>query len=249
MKHAELWEPSKFVYKKGKLTGSRNKSVVGISSRLVVDIVATHYDLYLKDHVKGNLIDLGCGRVPLYEAYKNYASNCTCADWENSNHKNPHLDYICDLNQPLPFKNEEFDTIILSDVLEHIKYPEKLWAEMTRILTSGGKIILNVPFFYKLHEIPHDYFRYTQYALENFATHSALRIVLLKPIGGVPEILTDLISKNIMRFPAIGKYIAMFIQQICSIFVKTSVGRKISQKTGIQFPLGYFMIVEKSRNN
>jgi SAM-dependent methyltransferase len=249
MKHPELWQPSKFIYKKGKLAGSRNKNLVGISSRLVVDIVATHYDIHLKDHVRGNLIDLGCGRVPLYEAYNKYASTCTCADWENSSHKNQHLDYVCDLNQLLPFKDEEFDTIILSDVLEHIKYPGNLWTEMARILTPGGKVILNVPFFYKLHEIPHDYFRYTQYALENFAAHSALKIILLKPIGGVPEILTDITSKNIIRIPAIGKYMAMFIQQICSIFIKTSVGKKLSKKTGTQFPLGYFMIVEKSKNN
>ena len=234
MKNAEHWKPSKFIYKNNKLIASRNPNTVGIASRLVVDIVAAKYEANLKNHVTGRLIDLGCGDVPLYEAYKNYCLDCTCADWENTKHKNPYLDYTCNLNEPLPFKKEEFDTIVLSDVLEHILYPDRLWFEMSRILAPGGKIILNVPFFYKLHERPHDYFRYTEYALENFAKSSGFKIIMLKSIGGVPEILTDITSKNIVRIPGIGKYLAILFQKICSLFIRTSVGKRISEKTGKQ---------------
>ena len=34
------------------------------------------------------------------------------------------------MGERLPFDDAEFDTIILSDVLEHIPSPEKLWGEM-----------------------------------------------------------------------------------------------------------------------
>jgi SAM-dependent methyltransferase len=245
MKNIELWHPTKFVYRNGKLQASRNPKEVSISSRFVVNLVANHYELYLKDHVTGDLIDLGCGKVPLYDAYKSHTTSCTCADWESTLHKNPYLDLTADLNKPLPFPSEKFDTIILSDVLEHIAKPDDLWREMYRILKPGGKLILNVPFFYKLHEVPHDYFRYTKYALQNFADSSGLKLILLKEIGGLPEVLIDLTGKFFYNIPIIGKILSRLLQEIGNFFSRTHFGKKLTAKTKDQYPLGYFMIVSK----
>jgi 2-polyprenyl-3-methyl-5-hydroxy-6-metoxy-1,4-benzoquinol methylase len=245
MKNSDRWKPSKFVFIKGKLRASRNENEVTISSRFVADLVAAHYDQYLRGHVTGRLVDLGCGKVPLYHAYQKLASQCICADWQSTIHKNPFLDITCDLNKQLPFNTNEFNTIILSDVMEHIAKPESLWLEMSRILQPKGKIILNVPFFYKLHEIPHDYFRYTRYALENFANTTGFKIVLLQELGGLPEILTDLTAKYVFHLPVVGRFFSILIQHLGSLFIHTGIGKKISQKTKEHFPLGYFMIVEK----
>jgi SAM-dependent methyltransferase len=242
MKNIDEWRPSKFVYVNGKLRASRDKNEVGISSRFVADLVASHYDEHLKHHAKGRLIDLGCGKVPLYQSYKDYITESICADWQDTIHSNRFLDVVCDLNKPLPFEANAFDTIILSDVLEHLSNPTSLWSEMNRILKKGGKIILNVPFFYKLHETPHDYFRYTKFALTNFANNVGLSIVILKEIGGLPEIFTDLSSKLIYNVPFIGRYCAVGIQTIGAI----TAGKRLSKKTMEHFPLGYFMIVEKN---
>lgn len=246
MKNVDQWLPSKFVYQSGRLRGSRNPAHLDIASRLVADAVASYYDHYLRLHACGRLIDLGCGNVPLYATYKNLIAQNICVDWENSMHANPFLDKICNLNERLPFDNEEFDTILLSDVLEHIPEPEKLWREMARILKPGGKIILNVPFFYKIHEAPHDYFRYTEFALRRFAKDVNLEVVVLEPIGGIPEILGDLSAKLLSKIPWAGKMAAIITQQIFSVFTRTPPGRKISKKTSTRFPLGYFMIVAKS---
>ena len=191
------------------------------------------------------MIDLGCGKVPLFDAYKRHITSNTCADWATDLNKNQFLDVTCDLNRPLPVESESFNTIILSDVLEHIHKPEVLWAEMNRILMPGGKILLNTPFFYKLHEVPHDYFRYTRFALANFATVNDLKIITLTEMGGFPEIIADLLAKFFIYVPLIGKPLSLFTQWLCGVFIKTSLGKKISQKTSSQFPLGYFMIVEK----
>jgi len=94
---------------------SRDPKEVGVSSRLMADIVAAHYDLHLKQHVSGKLIDLGCGKVPLYAAYKDLSASWVCVDWGNALQENIHLDFECDLNQPLPFAAGEFNTVILSD--------------------------------------------------------------------------------------------------------------------------------------
>jgi hypothetical protein len=64
-------------------------------------------------------------------------------------------------------------------------------------------------------------------------------------MGGVPEILTDIIAKNILLLPVLGKSMARFIQYLCKMLLKLSAVKKLSSKTSKNFPLGYFMIAEK----
>ena len=245
MRNSDKWQPSKYVYRNGKLVASRNPNEVGVGSRLVADLTAEAYSNNLRQHTKGKLLDLGCGKVPLFSAYKDYVTDNICVDWKNTLHKNVHLDFECDLTQTLPFADEEFDTIIFSDVLEHIPTPEHIWKEMSRILATGGKIIMNVPFYYCLHETPHDYFRYTEFELRRLVEDSGLRLVLLSPIGGAPEVMADIFAKNILHVAGIGRSIALFIQWLTLSFIRTKFGKKISEASRDHFPLAYFLIAEK----
>lgn len=246
MRNKEKWTPNKFVYVKGKLRASRDSNEVGVSSRLIADIVAGLYDEHIKEFAKGKLLDLGCGKVPFYEAYKEYVTENICIDWENSLHKNEYLDFNCDLTKPLPFEDEEFDTIILSDVLEHIPEPLQLFKEMSRILSKQGKILLNIPFYYWIHEQPHDYYRYTEFALKRFVESSGLNVELLIPVGGAPEVLTDIFVKTLLYyFPKAGRPLAAFAQWTTSAFIRTKLGKKTTRKTGRMFPLGYFLVAGK----
>lgn len=245
MKNPDRWKPSKFIFVKGKLVASRNKGEVSNSSRFVVDLVAAQYQRYLSEHVSGRLVDLGCGKAPLYGAYRPYVTECICVDWPGSIHENQHMDQTCDLNIALPFESKHFNTIILSDVLEHIFYPMQLWNEMFRILQPGGKLIMNVPFLYKLHETPHDYFRYTKFALKEFASTSGFETVQIDEIGGLPEVFTDLASKFFYPIPVVGSILSNLAQYLGKVFLKVPFGNRLSRKTSEDYPLGYFMIVRK----
>ena len=245
MKNANQWTPSKFVLRNGRLLASRDPREVGVGSRLVADRVAGVYEAHLPAHARGRLVDLGCGRVPLYEAYKDLVSENVCVDWGNSLHKSEHLDFECDLCGRLPFQDGEFNTILLSDVLEHVSEPEHLWTEMARILKPGGKLLLNVPFCYGVHEAPHDFYRYTEFALRRFAEMSGFRTIVLQPIGGAPEVLMDILAKHLQSIPLLGRPLASALQAITQALVRAGPGRKISEKTARSHPLGYFMVVER----
>ena len=225
MKNKDKWLPSKYIKKHGRLTASRNSEEVLVGSRLIADITANLYDKNLKLYAKGKLLDLGCGKVPLFIAYRDYVTENICVDWGNTLHSNKYLDFEHDLTKVLPFRDGEFDTIILSDVLEHIPQPEKLWREMARILSVGGKILINTPFFYLLHEQPHDYYRFTEFALRRFVENSGLKLIKLEPIGGSPEILADILAKHVQFVPIIGQSLAIIIQSITALFLKTVLGR------------------------
>ena len=245
MRNTASWKASKYVYRRGRLMGSRDTREVGLGSRLSVDVIARFYEHHLPLHAKGRLLDLGCGKAPLYASYKDLVAECVCVDWANTAHKNEHLDHECDLTRPLPFGDGEFDTIILSDVLEHIPTPEALCREMARTLAVNGKLIMNVPFFYWLHEVPHDFYRYTEFALRRFIEMSGLELVLIEAIGGSPEIMTDMFAKHVARIPWLGPACASLAQWLTQCFLRTGLGERVSQATRKKFPLGYFLVATK----
>jgi SAM-dependent methyltransferase len=68
--------------------------------------------------------------------------------------------------QQLPFADAVFDGIICQAVLEHVPYPQKVIAEMYRVLNPGGILYIEVPFLQGYHPSPGDFFRYTLEGLE-----------------------------------------------------------------------------------
>lgn len=246
MKNIPLWKPSKYEYRKGTLRGSRNETELSLSSRLLADNVAGFYQKYLKDFAKGRLADLGCGKVPLYCEYKKYVDEVICIDWAESFHINSHLDIECNLNEQLPLENEIFDTIILSDVMEHIAEPGLLFREMSRTLRKEGYLLMNVPFYYRIHEAPHDYFRYTEFSLRYFCNACGFNLVKLEVLGGVPEVLLDIVTKSIAYKPIIGKPLAKLFIFFYNLFRRTGLGKRFSESSGKTFPFGYFLIAEKT---
>jgi SAM-dependent methyltransferase len=241
MKNRAQWRPTKFELHRGRLRGSRDPRELGIGSRLISDLVAAHYQAQLPAHARGALLDLGCGKVPLYAAYAPHVVEITCVDWAPGEY----IDQSCDLSQPLPFEPDRFDTIILSDVLEHMPEPELLWREMTRVLAPGGKIIMNVPFYYSVHAHPHDYYRYTNFALERFVKLNALELVCLEPVGGIVEIIADLFAKALSKLPLLGPPLAMVTQFAVGAFGRTRLGTRVAQVSSRHFPFGYFMIAQR----
>ena len=225
---------------------SNDTSEVGISSRLITNLVAASYLPALKSHAHGRLLDLGCGKAPLYAAYKNLVTEVTCVDWGNSLHQTYYLDKEMDLTKPIEFPDESFDTIILSDVLEHIPVPVDLCREISRLLSPGGKLIMSVPFYYPLHETPYDFYRFTEFALRRFMEISEMRVVYLQPIGGVAEIISDILSKNLMSVPIAGRSAAAVLQRLSWWFACSRVGMKVSKRTSRIFPLEYLMVAERS---
>ena len=79
------------------------------------------------------------------------------------------------------FNNEEFDVIIASDILEHIKNDMPALKEWNRILNPNGKLILFVPsfkFLWSKHdEMNHHYRRYSKSELIRILKKSNFEII------------------------------------------------------------------------
>lgn len=73
---------------------------------------------------------------------------------------NADVDIFCD-GHDLPFANNSFDAVITTAVLEHVLYPERVVAEIHRVLTTGGILYSELPFIQQVHEGAYDFTRYT----------------------------------------------------------------------------------------
>lgn len=248
MRNEDAWRPTKFVRVNGRYRASRDPKHVAPGSRLITDRLALAYEQALLAHARGALLDLGCGQVPLYAIYQPLTTEVVCIDWAERGAV-AHLDYAADLNQPIPLSDARFDTVLATDVLEHIARPAHLFGEITRLLREGGKLIAGVPFLYWIHEEPHDYYRYTEFALQKLCEDNGLVALETEPYGGGPEVAIDTLLKLSAhgRFGAslLGRWATEGISVVAQVALRTRLVRRLSRATARTLPLGYCLVATK----
>ncbi len=78
----------------------------------------------------------------------------------------PGVDTVLDMTTPFEnvdqaLSHARFETIICLSVLEHCDQPFKMAENITKLLKPGGKLVVCVPFVWKFHGYPSDYWRFT----------------------------------------------------------------------------------------
>jgi SAM-dependent methyltransferase len=71
--------------------------------------------------------------------------------------------------------------VLLTQVLEHVPEPAGVLSELHRILVEGGTLYLTVPLVWELHELPHDYYRYTSEGLRHLLESAGFTSVEVQP--------------------------------------------------------------------
>jgi SAM-dependent methyltransferase len=239
VQNRQRWQPGKFVSTKKGLRANPRK--IGYGSRFIGNIQAIEYEKLIKEHASGLLLDLGAGDVPLYEVYRDLVIDNICVDWKYSLHGSDFLDLQVDLNKTIPFIDHCFDTVLATDLLEHISNPGQIWSEIGRLLKPQGKLIMAVPFYYMVHEEPYDYFRYTEFMLYEYCDQNGLEVVLLRPYGGVPEVVFDIFAKQVQS----SKPLSLLNYYIGTLCIRSWLGRSYSAKTHRKIPLGYSLVAQK----
>ncbi len=86
-------------------------------------------------HVLGRVLDVGCSEAPMRE----HCPGGYCGIDQSGN-----PDVIVDLEEGrLPFEDRAFDTVVCTDVLEHIDRLHALFDEMVRV--CRGRLIISLP--------------------------------------------------------------------------------------------------------
>ncbi|HWI91014.1 MAG TPA: class I SAM-dependent methyltransferase [Flavisolibacter sp.] len=143
-------------------------------------------------HLKGRLLDFGCGSKP----YKNLleVDEYIGVDFVNEGHPhdNEQIDVYYD-GKTIPFPDNSFDSILSSEVFEHVFNLPEILKELERVLKPGGKILITCPFVWKEHELPHDYARYTLFALEDMLQKNNFTIRVINKSGNFIQVISQLV--------------------------------------------------------
>jgi len=143
---------------------------------------------------RGRLLDVGCGNKPYEAIFRPYVSEYLGIEHEatfaltSAGGGASRPDFAYD-GVTLPFPDRSFDTVLNVQVLEHTPHPARLVAEMSRVLKDDGLLILIAPFSFRLHEEPHDYFRYSPHGLRHFCDEAGLEIVEVQRQGGLWSVI------------------------------------------------------------
>jgi SAM-dependent methyltransferase len=96
---------------------------------------------------RGRALDLGCGSGDYSLGLRNLGFDVTASDMdvEGFRHSASIKFVPSDLNEKLPFANASFDYVLLAEVIEHVYNPLFIMNEISRVLKSGGSLILSTP--------------------------------------------------------------------------------------------------------
>ena len=145
----------------------------------------------LHTYARGRLIDLGCGTAPFADLIADQVSVYHGMDlWPRS----PRTVLAADIQQLAMIRDETYDTAISLEVLEHVPAPWLAVDEIYRILKPGAHFILTVPHLSRLHDVPHDYYRYTRYGIAFLLQRSGFEIVTIEEKAGLATFLGHQLS-------------------------------------------------------
>jgi hypothetical protein len=131
----------------------------------------------------GTVLDYGSGDRPYEELLLTRFSRYVAADYEVTNPGHEGLPDIWIRDGHIDLPSGSIACVVLTEVLEHIYEPRAALLECHRLLEPGGYITGSVPFARGEHEAPHDFYRYTSFALRRMFTDSGFVVRELDYVG------------------------------------------------------------------
>lgn len=144
----------------------------------------------------GDVLDFGGGEMP-YRGFARYRS------WRSVEYapalSGPDLndlaraarvgrDHLFYDGRHVPLPDSSVDTVLATEVLEHVFNLEEVLAELHRVLRPGGRLVATVPFAMYEHEVPHDFARYTSFAIRDRLEGAGFAVEKVEKLSGMLEV-------------------------------------------------------------
>jgi SAM-dependent methyltransferase len=145
------------------------------------------------------VVDIGCGRKPYAWYFEARRASYIGVDRADSIHGTDGVDVIGEATATgLP--SSSADTVLMTQVLEHLEDPAAAIREANRLLEVGGHLILSTNFAWHLHEEPRDFFRFSEFGLRYLFAKAAFDVVYVRPVGGTWLTIGEEIAYGMRRF-------------------------------------------------
>lgn len=181
----------------------------------------------LAKYVSGRILDVGCGerrvekKLSPDSEYIGLDYLATASQWYGTK---PHI--YGDAAR-LPIADKCMDNVLVLDVLEHLPNPAACITELARVLRPGGRIVIQVPFLYPIHDAPLDFSRWTIHGLRRLAQNHGLQIIHERTIGSPLEtstLLTNLaLGKLVLESARRGNLLALLAPVLPFFFLLSNI--------------------------
>lgn len=118
---------------------------------------------YLRRHVpavSGPVLEIGSKDHGSTQDYRSLYSGVEYVGVDMEDGKN--VDRVADLTRGIGTLSENhFALVICCSVLEHVDRPWVMAENLTRLVRDGGQLYISVPWVWRFHAFPDDYFRFS----------------------------------------------------------------------------------------
>ncbi|WP_343667367.1 class I SAM-dependent methyltransferase [Chitinophaga sp.] len=148
-----------------------------ITRNLLISNLKKHFNV-----LHGRMLDFGCGSKP-YKTLIN-VDEYIGVDFqgEGHSHENEQIDVFYD-GLTLPLEDNSFDSVLSTEVFEHVFNLEDMISELHRVMKPGATILITMPFLIAEHEAPNDCSRYTSYGLKSLLERKGFEIAYYEKLG------------------------------------------------------------------
>lgn len=120
-------------------------------AHLLTDYLRRRRNELVSRYIRGDVLDIGCGLgtiIPFLGGQQQYVGIEISQEFVA--YLSPRFPqqrfYNCNVDEePLELGDERFDTVLLVAVIEHLAHPEKVLAEIRKVLRPGGSLIITTP--------------------------------------------------------------------------------------------------------
>jgi len=161
--------------------------------------------------VEGKILDVGCGQKPYKKLFTNVKEYIGIdVEVSGHDHSNSEVDLYYN-GKDIPFKDEEFDSVLTNQVLEHVFEADDFLNEINRVLKKGGLLLITFPFVWDEHEQPYDFARYTSFGIKYLLEKTNFEIVdhikSVNSIALIYQLLNLYFYKIIMKKKSILRFL------------------------------------------
>jgi SAM-dependent methyltransferase len=138
-----------------------------------------------RPHVRGILLDVGCGAKPFAPVLAGAVDRYWGADLPDSRYLGDGRPDVFARAEALPVRDRSLDTVLGLSMLTYLPEPARLLEEARRVLKPGGVLVMEFTQMAPLHDEPHDYFRFTRHGARHLLQRAGFEVVEVIPIGGL----------------------------------------------------------------
>lgn len=181
-----------------------SKSLSRNSYEMSLVKLVERYRMIAKDTPEPPILVIGSGGTT-EQIVKKLNPNSLIVSLDIDQSRNPNV--VAD-GLKMPFKDGQFQSVYLLEVLEHTPFPNLLIEEIRRVMAERSILFVSTPFLLGIHDRPYDYFRFTEYGLNHLLRYFDERTVIAR--NGPLTVVFTLLSRLILAEKFHTKLVGVF---------------------------------------